>query len=129
MGRSVTKAAADTRDRILAALCIGKPSNVYAVDLGEPCRMHGFPHDEVSQVKVFHFEEDTEEQPNCEIRGVVYLHVPPNNATPFAEVVIDEDGNLVSAPLMWHQSVSESPDLRNAVRGMLVNVDTLPDYQ
>ena len=50
-------------------------------------------------------------------------------ATPFAEVVIDEDGNLVSAPLMWHQSVSESPDLRNAVRGMLVNVDTLPDYQ
>lgn len=122
MGKSVTKAAADTRDRILSALCIGRSSNVYALDLGEPTTLHGHPADVPSRIKVFHFEEDPEEHPKGEVRGSVWLHVPPENAVEFAKVVIDADGEVVAAPLFWYRAARGESE---GVRDMLVNPDTV----
>jgi len=122
MGKSVTRAAAETRDRILRTLCTGRPSNVYALDLGTPTTMHGFPADVVSQVKVFHFEEDAEEHPKGEVRGSIWLHVPPNNAVEFAKVVIDADGRVVAAPFPWHRAARGNLD---GVNGMIVDPDTV----
>lgn len=105
MGKSVTKAAADTRDRILGLLCLGTNSNTYALQLDEPQSLAREPK---TLLKTFHFEEDNEDEAlkNClpgEVSGRVYLH-DRDEAIAFSTVLIDQFGELVNGPYLWFKA-------------------------
>jgi len=95
MGKSVSGSAFDTLNDILPKLCVGRNTNTYALDYGN------------GKTRIFHFEEDNEAEQIAKghdkdgsIAGSIYEHTP-NGCTRFSDVVIDGDGNLLTAPISW----------------------------
>ncbi len=99
MGKSVLKDANDIKKRILAALCIGRSSNVYAMNAG------------ADGIRTFHFEESPEQHPEGFVTGEVWEHLPSGRCGLFDQVVISGEG-IESAPLVWFQAAEgQTPDL------------------